>query len=45
MQGNLGFEGGGRAASGHGCGWNAGSGNEGEEVECEVVLLANSSPV
>ena len=30
---------------GLGCGWNAGSGNEGEEVECEVVLLANSSPV
>ena len=32
-------------ASGRGCGWNAGSGNEGEEVECEVVLLENPSPV
>ena len=32
-------------APGHGCDWNAGSGNEGEEVECEVVLLANPSPV
>ena len=32
-------------APGHGCGWNASSGNEGEEVDCEVVLLANPSPV
>ena len=24
-------------APGLGCGWNAGSGKEGEEVECEVV--------